>query len=394
MKNYLLILVIALKCMTISAQNRMQPYDDIQKYVMTYDYNGALNILRSGKSQYLSAPQGVNYYYQALATVYALNGLVSDSLLKYEFIGLTGRDPQNGTKRSDTINISSYNICNAKELIIKSAKNEQVLMINESHLRPSNRLFMKSLLEQLRNSGYTNFCVEALEYNSSKYDDIKSIMDLGFYTKEPCYAEMMREALRLGFNIYGYEATPSDYKSSNNRDSIQAVHLRDITRANDGKTIIYAGYGHTSKTSKSSMYNYFKNLSGVTPLSVNQTTFIERPSRKHENVLYIALWENYPDIREPMAIANIEKTGDICTFTPRLKYIENRPDYLLENGDRRLRKIKVKGPSLIKAYYNAEFSKYGEQCVPVDITISDRSNIGCLFLPRNTNIKIIITPIK
>lgn len=374
------------------AQNPAQAFDDIKEPIMNYDSYKALKILRSGKTNYTSLPYGLHYYNQALATAYTMNCYNSDSILVAEYTGSTGREPQQGTKNVDTIDLSSYKVLPAIDYIINRSKNQAVLMINESHTRAQSRLFLKSILADLYKSGYRSLCVEALNYQPQEYRDIKEIMDSGYYTKEPCYAEIMRRALELGFTIYGYEATLDDYKISNNRDSLQAVHLRDIALSNpeSAKMIVYAGHGHIFKSKSRSMYNYFKTLTGITPLTVDQTMYIERSAQIYENPYYIALFNNRPNVNGILVLDGIQSgDADIYTFTPRINYINGRPDYILENDLRKLKKVKVQEPTVLKAYYRDEYAKYAEKCTPVDIIVAEKSGEYFLAIPKRGKFIII-----
>ena len=394
--RFILFLSFMAVCPALKAQepNPFQAFDDIKQSIMSYDSYEALRILRLNRAAYCTTLPGTCYYNQALATAYALNGYKLDSIPQYEYIGVRGTLPEPaGDIAADTVDLSLYTPFPAKEYIVNRAKDEQILLMNESHTRPQSRLMLKEMLEGLYRAGYRCLCLEALGYQKEEYADLKNIMDGGFYTKEPCYMEFVRHALTLGYKIYGYETVGDDYKMGNNRDSIMAVHLRDIRAANGNcKMIVWAGHGHVFKSWDRGLYNYFKNLTGVTPLSVDQTLYTQRPYRQNEKPVYMAFFDKYPREREPVVLEGLQgKEADIYVLTPRLRYVRGRADYLLEGGWRKLKKITVETPSVVKVYYEDEYRKYGEKCTPVDILVAETDVPGDYYLavPRKGKFTII-----
>lgn len=396
MQQVVFLLSFVVVCPVLKAEepDPFRAFNDIHKPVMSYDSYEALRILSADKEPYCTTVPSICLYNQALATVCAINGYRLDSIPVYEYIGGTAKRPEpQANEYADTVDLSEYTVFPAAAYIVNRAGNESVLMMNESHTRPQSRLLMKNMLDGLYRQGYRCLCVEALGYQPEAYRDLKNIMDGGYYTKEPCYMELMRHALSLGYKIYGYEAIKDDYEISRNRDSMQAVHLRDIRTANGNcKMIVWAGHAHIFKSQARSLYNYFKTLTGITPLSVDQTWFRERASRQSEMPVYTAFFDKYPERREPVVLEGLQsEKADISILTPRLRYVRGRADYLLEKGRRKLKKIKIEVPSVVKVYYKNEYEKYGEQCTPVDILIAETAGPHDYYLavPRKGKFTVV-----
>lgn len=107
---------------------------------------------------------------------------------------------------------------NAKNYILQRAKDEKIIAINEAHFQPNHRVFTASLLENLYSLGFRYLAIETLSNNSIvSENDKRSEVDLlndrnyptlesGYYLKEPQYGNLVRDALKIGFTLIGYEA--------------------------------------------------------------------------------------------------------------------------------------------------------------------------------------------
>jgi len=101
-----------------------------------------------------------------------------------------------------------YKPVDAKDFIIQKAKTEQIIILNEAHQQPYHRVFTTSLLADLYKQGFRYFGAETISewdsvLNKRKYPTLNS----GYYTQEPCYGNLVREALRIGYTVFTYEST-------------------------------------------------------------------------------------------------------------------------------------------------------------------------------------------
>lgn len=181
-------------------------------------------------------------------------------------------------------------------------KGIDVFLISEMHDDPKTRAFTTALLPKFKNAGFTHFSAEAIldsfSFTKSRpypiiKDTILTSSSNNFrYLHEPVYAEMIRTAASLNFNIFSYEAqsnfvtkyekndgsyrreTPDGKyfvevimknntisKSTNyNRDSIQAAQIASVFKTNpNAKVIINVGQGHSQKLD-GTMRNYLDTM--------------------------------------------------------------------------------------------------------------------------------------
>lgn len=62
--------------------------------------------------------------------------------------------------------INKYKPVDAKNFIIEKAKKNRVLIFNEAHYNPRHRVFVTSLLKDLKETGYTFFAAETFSVRS------------------------------------------------------------------------------------------------------------------------------------------------------------------------------------------------------------------------------------
>jgi hypothetical protein len=308
--------------------------------------------------------------------------------------------------------IDDYEPQMAIEAIAALADRNQVVMINEEHDTPMHRAFTTRLLPVLYAKGFRYLAAETFgnieEATTRGYPTHKT----GFYTNDPVFGEMVRAALRFGFKIVPYEHSsekliecrkqqkPADF-CQNERERGQAQNLYDGILKNDpqAKVLVHVGRGHNQQLKLETwaqMGWHFKDITGITPLSVNQM-HSERSEPKYEGGLYRYVVNKWK-FTEPSVFVN--KRGDyykdhgynLVIFHPRSTYENGRPTWLKTSGARRaktvnLKRLKLKSenkmftgnePDLIQALYAGE----GADAVPVDqIILYPNKEIPALMLP-------------
>src|SRR5690606_18409918 len=107
--------------------------------------------------------------------------------------------------------------------------------------QPIHRVFTESLLEGLYQNGYRYLGLEALAEDSLINIRKWPVINDGYYTNEPQFGNMIREALRLGFIVFGYESGGRGKE----REMGQAANIVEILK-NDPNTkiLIHCGFGH------------------------------------------------------------------------------------------------------------------------------------------------------
>lgn len=153
--------------------------------------------------------------------------------------------------------------------MLRRAATTPFVLFNESHVQPKGRYWLRSLLPALYQQGFRYLALEALGDDAELQRRGYPTLNSGFYMREPELANLVRDALALGFTVIPYDTTSAD------REHDQAQNLLRRSRGQDpqAKVVVLAGFGHIDESAglRKSMAVWLKELSGVDPLTVNQT---------------------------------------------------------------------------------------------------------------------------
>ena len=180
--------------------------------------NYLLPILKLEKTEenYLIGQQ-FNTYIQALATY---NSFISNNELKMKTLNKKWRKLNYMGYRNDN-NIGILLSDNkALEYLKNLCYNERVVMFNENHFSINHRLLIHLLLKDLYEHGFRYLAFECIwekEYTLMKRG--YTLVNTGFYSREPMMNNLIKEGLSLGFKVFGYD----DY--SNNRELNQSINI-------------------------------------------------------------------------------------------------------------------------------------------------------------------------
>jgi hypothetical protein len=294
---------------------------------------------------------------------------------------------------------------NAIDYILDMAKSHQVVIINEAHHMPQHRVFTTQLLEGLRKQGYKHLGLETYisqESNDSLiktngYANLKS----GFYTKEPQFGNLLREALKNEYKLFGYES--EKHNNGKEREINQAKNIQEyLLKYPNEKVIIHCGFDHGFEGDLGSSWE--KAMAGrlfeftmIDPLTINQVRFSERFKREFENPYYQNFDEVNPTVfidKNGKSFGNDKKEAwfDIFVFHPRSKYNE-RASWLKYNEREEIRfsfeDSNIECPCLVFAYKNGERI---ESAIPYDIQetnskitnlVLDKSEFQIVILNKN-----------
>lgn len=168
----------------------------------------------------------------------------------------------------------------AKEEILRKVDSQKIVMFNEEHHNPFHRLFLETLLKDLKEKGFTVLAVETLSWKDIKLNDRGYPISIsGTYTVEPYFANLIRTALRLGYKVLPYESISSIGETIKSREKNQANNLANIVNKEKGNVLIFAGYDHISEIPISSnhggqnewMASILKKKLTIDPLTIDQT---------------------------------------------------------------------------------------------------------------------------
>ena len=268
----------------------------------------------------------------------------------------------------------------AKRFIAFVASNYKVIMLNEAYNKPIHRAFAYSLLDVLYNRGFRYLAMEML--NPMPDQELTKLnYKTGHLATEPVAGELIRQALELGFKLVAYEDPMADKHSPTERDSIQAANIARIFKQDpEAKILVYAGYGHIAEKSTNPdfipMGMAFRRMTGIDPLTIDQTDMTEESNFSFGKAFYDAYVEKFPLTSASIPTINDEPvnvTGttlyDLTVVHPKTTYYFSRPTWLALSNRRHAVSVKTTNRNifLVQAYYQFESigTKPG-QVVPAD----------------------------
>jgi hypothetical protein len=272
----------------------------------------------------------------------------------------------------------------ARRYINFRAKTSRVIMINEAHDKPLHRAFTLSLLADLYRQGFRYLAMEMLD-NRPEHSLAKLNMHTGYYSAEPVAGELIRGALSLGYSLVSYEDTAAYRHTATQRDSVQALNIYKVLQKDtSARILVHAGYAHISKKRGGDgfipMGLAFRNLSGIDPLTIDQTDMTEESNFGYGRVLYQAYLQRFPLTTASIALIDNQPVNvtnndlyDLAVIHPVTVYKDGRPTWLALDGARQPVYIKpvIGNTFLVQAYYQSEI-EYNEnkpwQLVPADQT--------------------------
>ncbi len=344
----------------------------------------------------------VPWKYQVSASDFAAKGDYKNALLQWD-LAMGGRERNFSEVQIDSIN-NAYHRVTASDYILSKAKEHQVIIINEAHHNSFHRVFTKSLLKKLFDLGYTNLGLEALgngayldsTLNSRKYPVLKT----GHYTKDPQFGNLIREALEIGYHLFAYENIEKG--SGKPREIEQAKNIERIIDSRPGeKFLIHCGFDHalegTHQHWDKAMAGRLTEYTGINPLTINQTLYSEKGSSTLNHPLLKALQITESTVlldkdNNPLKYERGEAYTDIAVFHPVTQYVNNRPNWLYQNGNKNvslpLNDIQTEFPVLVLAFKKGEEIN---QAVPVDITEVTGPGEKCHLALMKGAYKIVVT---
>jgi len=283
----------------------------------------------------------------------------------------------------------------ALETVARAAATRQVVMVNEAHPVPQHRAFTLQLLARLRREGYTWFAAETLfEEDTALNRRGYPVPGTGAYTQEPVYGDLVRTALRLGFRVVAYEAPLGLNRDP--RERAQAANLAGRILAVDphARIVVHAGYGHIAKSvpegSLVPMAIRFRELTGIDPLTVDQSHMTEHSRPEVEEPLYRAVAAR-DGFTRPTVYVNAAGQAwsynpaqyDIVVFSPRSRYEQGRPTWLRMGGLRAPHPVPHDVCAGARAcLVQARFEAESADAVPVDqVLVTAGDPVPALMLP-------------
>jgi hypothetical protein len=272
----------------------------------------------------------------------------------------------------------------ALEAVVELAKGRKAVFFNEAHNVPLTRTLTVELLSKLRADGYTYFAAETIYQSDTELQKRGYPIDKsGFYTMEPICAEMIRTALKLGFKVVAYESEKEGNGDVREYDQAKNLYERVFKADPNARLVVNAGYAHIQENGKylggRSMAQHFRKLSGIDPLTVEQTMLIEHPPGTENHPYYHAVVDSLHP-KKPIVFEDAKgtpwtlkpKAYDVSVFFPVDEVRDDRPTWADLDGLRfpyfvNGSMCQNQFPCLIEARYFEE----GEGAIPADRFVLD-----------------------
>lgn len=346
-----------------------------QKKLQLHDYKFSEDIvaeLDSGTLRQTSAA----YYYTYI-------GDYQKAIEQYELALDWGLD---SISQIDSLLFLDYQPINAFSYLAEQVQLDSIVIISEAHQKPQHRTFTKQLLQTLYNQGFRYFGLETLlpsfqdstkflfdqELNARKYP-LNSPMT-GYYTREAQMADLVRQAIAIGYEVFAYERM-----SSGERDYLQAKNImKFIENRPPGKVLIQGGWYHAiesnyPKPKDNNWMAYHLKQMGKNPLTIYQDALTEKGALPASPLFDLVQTDQISVLVNAQGQVfngfDDQKHFDILLYHPPTKYKKGRPSWLYEQAGHRFVPIEKKRitadqyPVLVKAIFQNE----EKNAVPLDI---------------------------
>lgn len=242
--------------------------------------------------------------------------------------------------------------------IVARARTTRIVILNEAHYSPRDRAFAWQVARALRPLGYDVLAAEAFGNDPESpggptpaerlAQDGVVRRSTGMYTLDPVFANDVRNALTLGYRPIGYEQTSSQRTPEGGvpeREQAQADNLMAYLRAHPtAKLLIHVGHGHVleggaTKPEYAMMAQRLKQMSGIDPLTIDQTTLSElaanaRPALRIAQSRMDGKAAIFLEQGQPLILGRVADRVDLQVIHPARRYVLGRPAWLASLGGR------------------------------------------------------------
>lgn len=321
-------------------------------------------------------------------------------------IGIMERPPRSGVTRPD---LEGAVARDAIETIVEAAARSQIVILNEAHNISGHRAFGARVMRALRPLGFDWFAAETftppqgvpMPSVKDYRQGVPFTRDFGWYSQDPVFAEMVREAARLGYRFRDYEHDWMQ-RTADQSDAAAAIAAREQAQADnlianiltpypEAKVLIFVGYDHVMETPHrfgTWFASRLKSMTGIDPLTIEQSANWPALDPANDAPHVAAVLERFAPTR-PISVAlngqaasSRHFTGqtDLSIFHPRLPAVSGRPGWLAADPERKPVEVDLpafEGPALIQALHAQE----GPAGIPADqFLLEDSQTRAVLFL--------------
>jgi len=314
-----------------------------------------------------------------------------------------------GMKPQDVETVGIAGLKPAMAQIVALARDRRVVMLNEPHGHSHVRALNFLVVRELRKLGFTHLALETLAYEPAEGDGCRAtrlsdhglharghaLLESGYYTNDPVFAELVRVALAEGFTLVAYDFSPGGIFVAE-REQKQAENLACLVQEDpDARLVVIGGGGHISEEPDhrfpgGMMGARFKTLTGIDPLTINTSvTLLQGDAITDTSPGFIEPGRDGQMAGQPYLALKADgsrhaRTGyDLLVFAPWPAEREVATSWLTLGGHRR--RTLVGGahcgeqtPCLVEARRVGE----SDEAVPADRCVSRVAGRSCaLFLP-------------
>ncbi len=229
----------------------------------------------------------------------------------------------------------------ALQVIERQAARTQIVIWGEEHHMPQTRSLYEPMLRRLRDLGYRYLAAETFTDSVMSPGFGAPTFSSGVYLRDPVYANAVRTAVDLGYQLVAYEEEargPSGDHSFRDRRQAENLSARVFARDPRAKVLVLAGRGHASEATPEDgwtpMASVLKRITGIDPFTVFAVTMGERLTPEEEDPRYRFATArgmvNEPTIFVDTASAKTlgDEFFDAYVFWPRSRLVNGRPDWL------------------------------------------------------------------
>src|SRR5688572_20803778 len=379
------------------------------------------------KGKYLAALATAERAYEK-APSNARNGMAADQLgIMRSFVGdglgaLAIFEEMNGNRAPaiDFREIGDLERCEPRDAIaeiVAASKGRQVVIVNEAHHVPLHRAFSLELARALRKEGFEWFAAETFTRDTEALRERGyPTQSSGFYSAEPVFGDLVRQALALGYRPVAYETEsrgPAGDSTDgiNHRESEQCRHLVErIFKENPAaRVLIHVGYSHATEDWRKLpdgrelgwMAARLARELGIDPLTIDQTEQMpasvpERASAawrlaRSKGWLASARVLQRPD--KSWFVGGLSWRGrvDMQVFHPPVEFVDGRPDWMTRDGRRKPVEIPVElepkeGRVLVQAFVASE----SDEAIPMDQVIVEAGELAPVLLLPEGEFRLVV----
>jgi hypothetical protein len=305
--------------------------------------------------------------------------------------------------------------------IVRRAHSTRVVIVNEAHDNPRDRAFILSVAQALKPLGYNVYAAETLGNwgsDAQKAERLHRLVadgypdrDTGTYSAEPMFGDLIRGVLRLGYRPVAYEAAFSAETAQLPRDEQIARRERgeaeNLARAiaaagPEAKFLIHVGYHHAAERPlgpaghrEDWMAARFARLTGIDPLTVDQTDLSEFSGDPKARALYAALEKRVGAIpmvfmKDGQAVRHGElgQAVDLQVVHPRIRSVGGRPDWLQRTGRKAIRVPRELMPRTGRALIQVFGKDEPDEAIPIDqVLVSAGVDPPLVYVPKEGAIR-------